>query len=88
MPEYVDIHKNEPILATCPYCHLPIYESDSHNRVSPKNGGRPSLYHRGCNLTMKGHDLEADLAVTVRQLRELGYKLDVKISPPNNLIGG
>lgn len=82
MPEYVDVHKDEPILATCPYCHLPIYESDSHNMMSEIKGGRPRMFHRGCALTSRGHDLEGELVVLLKELRGLGYHVDLKIIRP------
>lgn len=82
MPEYVDVHRDEAILSTCPYCHLPIYESDPRNRVSGPMGGRPRDYHRGCALSMRGHDLESDLTETLKQLRELGYRVELKITRP------
>lgn len=84
-PDYIDVHKNEPILATCPFCHLPIYQSDPHNMVSPAGGGRSRPYHRGCNLTMKGHDLEADLSNTISQLRSLGYEVNVMVKRPEGM---
>lgn len=83
MPEYVDVHRDEPIMGECPYCHLPIYESDPHNMVSPEHGGRPRAYHRGCALTMRGHDLETKLAPICQELRSLGYKVDLKITRPS-----
>lgn len=82
MSEYVDVHKDEPILAGCPYCHLPIYQSDSHNMISTPKGGRPRMYHRGCALTLRGHELESDLTLTLKGLRELGYHVDLKIVRP------
>lgn len=82
MPEYVDVHAGEPILGECPYCHLPIYQSDSRNQVSSPKGGRPRDYHRGCALTMRGHDLETDLAHTIKLLRELGYVVDLRLVRP------
>lgn len=82
MAEYVDIHKDEPILATCPYCHLPIYESDSRNMLSHPKGGRARSYHRGCALTLRGHELETDLNQTLKMLRELGYHVDLKLTRP------
>lgn len=82
MPEYVDVHRDEPILGECPYCRLPIYASDPHNMASPEHGGRPRPYHRGCHLTMRGHELEAKLAPITKELRELGYTVEVKITRP------
>lgn len=82
MPEFVDIHRDEPIMAECPYCHLPIYQSDPHNMLSPIKGGRPRAYHRGCSLTLRGHELESDLTHTVKLLRELGYQVDMRIVRP------
>lgn len=84
-PEYVDVHKDEPILATCPFCHLPIYQSDPHNMVSPASGGRPRAYHRGCNLTMKGHDLEGTLGQIVKEMRALGYVVEVRVQRPEGV---
>lgn len=79
---YVDVHRDEPILGECPYCHLPIYQSDSRNQLSPIKGGRPRDYHRGCALLLRGHELENDLTHTVKLLRELGYHVDMKITRP------
>lgn len=84
-PDYLDVHKDEPIIGTCPYCHLPIYQSDPRNMVSGPHGGRPQAYHRGCNLIMKGHDLEAELTEILRHLRELGYTVEVKIRRPSGM---
>lgn len=82
VPQYIDVHKDEPIIGECPYCHLPIYQCDAHNQVSAPKGGRPRLYHRGCSLTMRGHELETDLTHTLKLLRELGYHVDLKIIRP------
>lgn len=82
MPTFVDVHKDEPIVGECPYCHLPIYQSDAKRQVSAVKGGRPRDYHSGCALTMRGHELETDLAHTVKLLRELGYQVDMKIVRP------
>lgn len=82
VPGYADPHEGEAIDAECPYCHLPVYESDPRNMVSHPKGGRPRMYHRGCALTMRGHDLETDLAHTLKLLRELGYKIDLTLVRP------
>lgn len=82
VPEYVDVHRDEAILAECPYCHLPIYESDPRKQISPPKGGRPRPYHAGCALTMRGHDLESELTLLLKELRGLGYVVDLKITRP------
>ena len=82
MPDYVDVHRDEPILASCPYCHLPIYQSDSHKMISHPKGGRPQAYHAGCALTMRGHQLESELTLLLKELRGLGYTVDLKLTRP------
>lgn len=82
MPEYVDVHRDEPIISSCPFCHLPIYQSDPRNELSSPKGGRPRLYHSGCALQLRGHDLEAQLTLLLKELRGLGYHVDMQITRP------
>lgn len=81
-PEYVDVHRDEPILGTCPYCHLPIYQSDPRKQMSHPHGGRPRAFHSGCALQLTGHELESDLQHTVKLLRELGYSVKLELIRP------
>lgn len=81
-PEYIDVHKGEPIIGNCPFCHLPIYRSDPHKMFSGSKGGRPTLYHTGCALQVRGNDIEAQLALLLKELRGLGYAVDLKITRP------
>lgn len=82
MPEYVDVHKDEPIDGSCPYCRLPIYRSDPRRQMSEPKGGRPRLFHQGCAITQRGHQLESELTLLLKELRGLGYHVDLKITRP------
>ncbi len=82
MPDFLDVHKDEAIVGSCPYCRLPIYESDPKRMVSDPKGGRPRPFHQGCALTQRGHELESELTLLLKELRGLGYTVDLKIVRP------
>lgn len=80
--EYVDTHKDEPIDGACPYCHLPIYRSDPRKSMSHPKGGRPRVYHSGCAIALRGHDLEMQLELLLKELREMGYHVELRLTRP------
>lgn len=82
MPDYIDTHRGEPILAECPHCRLPVYQSDSRrvSRVTWDESER--LYHAGCAVLAEGLAWEKELKRVVDRLRGCGYIVELKIIRP------
>lgn len=82
MPEYTDPHKGEAILAECPYCHLPIYESDPRRMSHDSWDFSRRLYHSGCSSLAEGYHWEKQVKKVVDRLRGCGYIVELKITRP------
>jgi hypothetical protein len=82
VPVYGADHSHEHILAECPRCRLPIYESDAKRSISFPPGDPPALYHAGCAEAMEGDFWEKQVVADVNRLRGCGYVVELKIIRP------
>lgn len=79
---YVDVHQGEPIFSECPFCRLPIYNSDPHRQSRPPWDAYPRLYHAGCAMAAEGVFWEKAVESDVQRLRGCGYVVELKIIRP------
>ncbi len=82
MPDFVDVHKDEPIDGECPYCFLPIYRSDPRRVSFPPWDASSRLYHSGCAIQAEGIYWEKSVTSAVERLRGCGYVCELRIIRP------
>ena len=82
MPEYVDVHRAEPIDGTCPHCNLPIYRSDPRRLLAVPPTAQLEVYHSGCAMSAEGAYWEAQLTNICQRLRGCGYIVELRIQRP------
>lgn len=75
-------HLGEAILGECPYCHLPIYQSDPRRQRGVPPGSAMHLYHAGCAMIVEGDFWEGNLQADAQRLRGCGYIVELKIIRP------
>lgn len=72
----------EPILAECPRCRLPIYASDARRLLSLPNSISVDLHHAGCAAAAEGEYWERQVQSDLARLRACGYAVEVTITRP------
>lgn len=79
---YADEHKGEDIVAECPHCFLPVYESDPRRLTALPPGDPPKIYHSPCAAAAEGLFWERQVEGDVHRLRGCGYVVELKIIRP------
>lgn len=82
LAQYHDIHRGEPILADCPLCKLPIYQSDIHRLSNNSWDICERLYHTSCARQAEGYHWEKMAKADADRLRGCGYVVELKIIRP------
>lgn len=71
-----------PIVGECPHCRLPIYSTDSSEKITDWPWDGRELYHSGCAWRAQVRYHQNQLHASVQKLRVLGCKVTMEIVTP------